>query len=547
MPSVQDKTAGSNVSKVVGKTSGLRAGAVKTLGRVRDGLPLLALFLCLSMFAMAAVVLIGANTEPVTGQQSNVTSVSAQGFQGLKRLLIARGHPVSVNRDADSLAHATADLEIITLDGDTSNFLFGADPDQKTAVKPKTVAGASDSAGLTGVADPDKVRHILRTPLGRTVLLVMPKWMAGPVPKHANWDIDPQLADPDIVFRDLGLVSPVSSAPAALSLGKPKLAPLPPGKARLITTDGRLLTYTPVHGTLWRHARLKTQAEQKAEQQKMAQLGPAFMKPVDAWVPFKQRWTLPAQNGFPALDLGTVSALQALEADTLQPVLRTSDGHVLVSRVIVPGGPPPKVPVYVLSDPDLLNNQILSDPKRVVAALSLVEAIAPSHDGHPASISFNLVYNGLGFDHDLLHSLARPPYIGAPLCLLLIGLALMWAAFMRFGPPLPVAEGAALGRGVQILADNAARLMGLTLKVTKLAPAYAQHIRDMVLRSCGYMQVSSQASPDELADRIGRAHGTTEAFLDLKARAEASLTLHQLIDITRRLYAWKTEIDRAHI
>ena len=124
---------------------------------------------------------------------------------------------------------------------------------------------------------------------------------------------------------------------------------------------------------------------------------------------------------------------------------------------------------------------------------------------------------------------------------------------------------------MQILADNAARLMGLTLKVTKLAPAYAQHIRDMVLkqrsgstnydvlkqrsgstyydalRSSGYMQVSSQASPDELADRIGRAHGTTEAFLDLKARAEASLSLHQLIDITRRLYAWKTEIDRAHI
>jgi hypothetical protein len=154
----------------------------------------------------------------------------------------------------------------------------------------------------------------------------------------------------------------------------------------------------------------------------------------------------------------------------------------------------------------------------------------------------------MGFDHDLLHTLARPPYVAAPLCLLLMGVTLMWAAFSRCGPPLPAPEAAPLGRGVRLLADNAARLFALTMKQPKLAGAYAQHVRDMVLRRRGSDGPAPGGEPpDELAERIGRAHGATDSYLDLKARADKARTVHQLIDITRRLHAWKTEIDRAHI
>ena len=71
--------------------------------KAADWLPGVALFLCLGLFAMAGVLLIGANADPVTGQSAYVTGVSAQGYQGLKRLLAARGHAVAVNRDEDGI------------------------------------------------------------------------------------------------------------------------------------------------------------------------------------------------------------------------------------------------------------------------------------------------------------------------------------------------------------------------------------------------------------------------------------------------------------
>jgi hypothetical protein len=162
-------------------------------------------------------------------------------------------------------------------------------------------------------------------------------------------------------------------------------------------------------------------------------------------------------------------------------------------------------------------------------------------------VIFNLTFNGISLDHDLVHAISRPPFIAVPLCLLIAGLGLMWASFSRFGPVLEAPAGAALGRGVRSLADNAARLLAVTLREVKLGPAYADLIRDQVLKDKGYRAGLSPESPDDLAERLGKAQKTTDSFIDLKARSGKVMTVHQLIDITLRLHAWKTEIQRAHI
>lgn len=561
------------------KTSRLNAIAGGILKRRDDWLPAMALLLCLIMFAMAALTLVGANSDPVTGQKANVTGVSAQGYQGLKRLLEARGHSVMLNRDADAVSRTRADLEIITLDSDLQNFLFGFDPNASAHSKAKDAGGSQHSADSTssgasdagvsssasissslddvndddlhtaGVADPEKVQHLLYHPLGRVVLVVMPKWDAGQMAKHPNWDVDPQMVSEQVELTTLGLLSPVTSRPVPFPVPDHiKITP-PPGQG-VVISQRRALVFDLPQASLQRDVRPKTAAEKKADDaaRKAQPLNPALAVAGLTYVPIKRPWRLAAQNGYPALDLGVIAGLQSFRAPNLQPVLTTIDGRPILSRVIVTGNRrPPAAPVYLLSDPDLLNNQILSDPKRVAAALNLIDALSPTRSGAPASVVFNLTYNGLGFDHDLLHMIARPPYVAVPLCLLLTGLALMWSAFSRFGPPAVAPEEAPLGRGVRLLADNAARLMSLTLKEAKLAPTYAQHIRDMVLKARGYMQAGYSESPDDLADRIGRAHATTDTYLDLKAQADKALTVHQLIDITRRLYAWKTEIERAHI
>jgi len=557
-----------------------------SLKNAGNWLPFVALFLCLCLFAMAGLLLVGANTEPVTGQSAYVTGVSAQGYQGLKRLLIARGHTVSVNRDEDGAAHARADLEIITLDGDNANLLFGFNPDNidnddDDASASDDGAGHSDaasdaasaSAGASAEAsasasahhsvrytppfapDPKRVRHILYHPLGKVVLVVAPKWSASQMTRHPLWDVDASLIDAVTIGNNLSVLNPAESAPREFPLtGKPaRLPPLAAGRTRL--QNGRqLITFDTPAYDLRRDTRPKTAAEKTADENRVKAMGGSVNNFVFSnEVPILRHWRLAGTGaglGLGAYDAGAIAGMQTMRAPNLQPVLTTQDGRPVLSRLIVPGNrPQPVVPVYVLSEPDLLNNQILSDPVRTVTALNLLEKLAPpsAKTAARASVVFNLTFAGMGFDHDLPHSLARPPFIAVPLCLLLMGLALMWAAFSRFGPPTVVAEGPPLGRGVRLLADNAARLMGLTLKEAKLAPAYAQHVRDLVLKSRGYMQVAGNEPPDELADRIGRAHGTTDSFLDLKARADKTLTLHQLIDITRRLHAWKTEIERAHI
>ncbi|MGN6423592.1 MAG: hypothetical protein ACTHLA_09815 [Asticcacaulis sp.] len=540
-----------------------------------NGLPFIALFLCLGLFAMAGIVLVGANSEPVTGQSAYVTGVSAQGYQGLKRLLIARGHPVAVNRDEDGPARARADLEIITLDGDNANLVFGVEPgvsstDDDNDDKGDGASASSDSAASASASDasaasaqsasgrkertyypapdPKRANHILYHPLGKVVLVVAPKWSAGRMMKHPLWDVDPDLIPAAIIKNNLEVLAPASETVRDPLFAKADdLPPLPEGRAR-IQSYRRLITFDIPAYDLKRDTRPKTAAEKKADQVRQTGFTGGGGDPyISNDVPVRRPWSA-SGGGLGAYDLGAISGLQSMTAPNLQPVMTTQDGRPILSRLIVTGGRrQPVVPVYVLSEPDLLNNTILADPQRTANALNLIEKLAPKPVGHPASIVFNLTFAGMGFDHDLLHTLARPPYIAAPLCLLLMGLVLMWAAFSRFGPPLPASEAPPLGRGARLLADNAARLFALTMKQPKLAGAYAQHVRDMVLKSRGYMQVSSQEPPDELADRIGRAHGASDSYLDLKARADKTLTVHQLIDITRRLHAWKTEIDRAHI
>jgi hypothetical protein len=252
----------------------------------------------------------------------------------------------------------------------------------------------------------------------------------------------------------------------------------------------------------------------------------------------------PAAGPVPApLRTGRIDRLQSISGPNLVPLLTGPHGEVLLSRVIVTGNrPQTAAPVYLLSDPDLLDNQVLSDPARTATALTLVKALTPPSK-RPAYV-FNLTFNALGLDHDLVHALSRPPYIAVPLALLIAALGLMWAAFARFGPPRLEETRPALGRGVRILADNAARLMAVTLKETRLGPAYAQLVRDQVLKIRGYRQIDPRESPDDLADRISQIYKATHSYSDLRAQAARVMTVHQLIDVALRLHAWKVEISQ---
>ena len=516
------------------------------IGKASGWLPAVAAFLCLCLFAAAAITLFDVNAVPQTGQKANATGLSAQGTAGLRRLLEARGHEVILNRMEDGPLIERGDLEIITLDDDggtlTYAYHFDSDkPPARSSSANSSSATASEGEdtgyGAAQIPDPKRSRHILRQPLGKVVLIVAPKWNAGPDPRNRNWDRGPALVAPANVVASLGFLSPISEVPAPederQSMARIKASP--PG-TRTVRSGDMLVTFDAATYTVKRDMRPMAEKTVTGTAQ--------------AFEPAPHLWTFRPAGGvgkFAApLSAGAITGLQSITGPNLKSILVGPNGEAVLSRVIVTGDrAQPKTPVYLLSDPDLLNNQILADPQKVIAALTLIDTISPKAS-KPGRVIFNLTFNGISTDHDLLHALSRPPFIAVPLCLLIAGLGLMWAAFSRFGPAREAPIEAPLGRGVKILADNAARLMAITLKEVKLGPAYADLVRDQVLKDKGYRLGVSSESPDDLAERLGQAQKTTDSFIDLKARAAKVMTVHQLIDITLKLHAWKTEIQRAH-
>lgn len=501
----------------------------------RRWLPAVVLILCLSMFGMVAVAMFSVGADPESGPSSLPTSTAAQGYQGLKRLLLRRGHAVTSNRFEDGGEGAQplhSDIEIITLNADGMTAMRrvrSSRPASSSSSSESSSASASSGAAEEEIrADvPEKRRadHILYKPLGKVVIVIAPKWVSGPARGKPRWGSDPQPYPDPVLRRMLMVLSPVASSPSPNADydeddedAKWIRTTAPAGKE--VYDDGEtLLTYdSPVFYI--RHTR---------------PTGPIIVQGAAGQTVFRT-----------PLAVGAITDLQSITGPNLTPVLVGPNDEALISRVsVTQGRAQPVVPVYLISDPDLLNNQILADPKKVVAALEIISALAPAKQR--PSVVFNLTFNNLSVERDLLHALSRPPYLGVSLSLILLGLGLTWAAFSRFGPPLPVAAGPALGRGVRVLADNAARIMAIAVKEAKLGPAYAQLVRDEVLKARGHGLSNLRQSPDDLADRIGRLYGASDTYTDLKAGADKLLTVHQLIDYARRLHAWKEQIGRSEI
>lgn len=505
-----------------------------TPGKMSGWLPAVAVFLCLMMFAIAALVLFQAGTEPRSPQSAAPTAVAAQGFAGLRRLLDAEGYTTVLNRfETGHRAVEHGDLEIITLDA-TGGFALsppvrgprsdreGGDASasaDSAASPPQPVSDVPGTLADGFAPWPSQSDHILYKPLGRAVLVVAPKWTASPDRKNPLWATDPHLVSKGSIRAMLLEISPMTEVPARYDDEGEVIPPeVAPGQGAYNTGE-KIVIFDKVPYDIQRG-------------------GPA------------KGIVLKRLGGGEGLAVGDIDSLQSITGPNLTPVLVGPGGEVVLSRINVTGGrKATAVPVYLLSDPDLLNNQILSDPRRVEAALNLIDELTPAATAPATSrkVIFNLTFNGLSLDRDLLHALSQPPFVAVPLALLILGLALMWAAFTRFGPAQAAAAGAPLGRGIRTLADNAARLMAITGKAPKLGPAYAILVRDQVIRSKGFMQVDPSQSLDALAERIGTTHGATDSYLKLKDRAAQVANVHQLIDVTLKLHAWKTEIERAHI
>ena len=141
-------------------------------------------------------------------------------------------------------------------------------------------------------------------------------------------------------------------------------------------------------------------------------------------------------------------------------------------------------PLFILSDPDLLNNQGLAQLDNARGASVLIGAL---RGGDP--VVFDLTLAGFTRTRSLLGLAFEPPFLAATLCAIAAAGLMGVHAAARFGPPLRPTPAFALGK--RALADNSAALVRLVKREHRMGGGYAALIRTTVTRAVGAPGISA--------------------------------------------------------
>lgn len=215
--------------------------------------------------------------------------------------------------------------------------------------------------------------------------------------------------------------------------------------------------------------------------------------------------------------------LQTMAGPELVTIMETPDDEYVLANI-------DGTHIYILSDPDLINNQALAERERAEAALTLMTELA---EGEP--IRFDLITNGLGGSRNLLKLAFEPPFLAFTLCLLVLGLMVGWHVARRFGPPL--IESRAIAFGKQALVDNSAGLLRLAGRERLSARRYVAAIRDRVIEAFGQRRGLEGVDRDAWLDKIDT--GDAPRFGELAARLENARSREEIAVAARALHRWK--------
>lgn len=244
--------------------------------------------------------------------------------------------------------------------------------------------------------------------------------------------------------------------------------------------------------------------------------------------------TQPVIQGQPS---GAINQLQTITGESLTPIITDEAGRILLARVDR-WDRQDMSEVYILSDPDFLNTQGLSDRATARIGMALLETL--HHEDQP--IIFDVTLNGLGADRSILRMAFEPPFLGATLALALAAGMLGWRSAARAGPGAPSRRAIALGKAA--LADNAAALLRLTGRERRMGAGYARLVAMQLVEELSGSRRDEAHAVDWL-DRLADAHRLPIRYSDLAREAGAARSPMQMLEAARKLHAWRQEIRRA--
>lgn len=194
--------------------------------------------------------------------------------------------------------------------------------------------------------------------------------------------------------------------------------------------------------------------------------------------------------------------------------------------------------IYILSDPDLVNNLAFANRERARAAALLIDAIA--EEAEADALAFDVTLNGFGGGRSLLRFAFVPPFIGITLCLIAAGLLALWQAWMRFGPALkpqraiPVSKAALIANSADLIKQARRELDG--------AHAYVRSQRSAIARRLHAPAGLDDAATDRWIDRHLESGGAL--FSSLARRLPLARNTHEFLEGAQALHDIRKDLIR---
>lgn len=235
-----------------------------------------------------------------------------------------------------------------------------------------------------------------------------------------------------------------------------------------------------------------------------------------------------------AINIYNFDQLQTLKADDLVDIISSEQG-IILGKVM-------DQPIYILSDPDLLNTFGVGDAQRAKLGIDILQYV--SFKSGTDSYLFDLSLHGFSNSRNLIKLALTPPFLGVSLCLLAIAALISWQALMRFGAPARETREIALGK--LALINNAARFIKRDGRESNFIDDYAKLNAKLVAEAVNIPSGLGQTEMTARLDSYSKHAKTDDNWTKLAARSREADNNTDLMEKARDLYKWRGDITNEH-
>jgi len=229
----------------------------------------------------------------------------------------------------------------------------------------------------------------------------------------------------------------------------------------------------------------------------------------------------------------TVSGLQVIESEELEPIIQTSTGQILLGQT--------GSGVWVLSDPDILANHGIGHGDNAVLFTQIISAARESGD----TVVVDEVLHGYRTKPSIWRSLFEFPLVLVSAQVGLLTLMLLWALTRRFGKPVKAVGG--IDPGKEFLIENTASLLHFGGHTSDMLRRYfddtVRHVRSRLHTP----ETMNPSDAQAWLDRVGASRGVEDSLASVQTQVREVLSSTKLAPrragaVAQRIHKWKEEM-----